>query len=1336
MTNGLLNNLVGYWGLDEASGANNALDKHTGARTLTQVASPGSSTGKVYAGARTFNGSTQYFNRASETALQGGDNDLTVSAWVYLTSTAADQIIVTKAEGDEEYYLYYQSSSNRFVFAVNDGAETYTEVLANNFGAVSTSTWYFVSGSHNATSNQISVSVNAGTADTASHSTGMASTSSIFFVGCVVSSSTVIAPLTGRIGPVMLWKSAAGSGGALTSTQITQLYNSGNGLAYASFDNGDTKPFVINGYTSAVRSSNGTTLTCNVPPHASGDTIYYLWASDGDADSASISGTGWTALYTDVTLASSGVADSGSFYMWKRTASSEPADYTVTSGVSERSAMLAFTVKNDGGINVSASNNSGTNSTAVVNSLTTTANDCLRISLVVATGEKTVTTLSGHTLIATVSGTSAATISAQYKALPSSGTDGSVNATTGSNYWHTFAFAIASPAAGSHSLTANDITTGAPSVANAALTQNHLFGPTAITPSAPSVANTTLNQNHVVTATAITTAAPSVESIVLGLGYGIPDLYTGAPSVATVALVQAHSLTATAITTGAPSVANASLVLLDAVTPLGITTGAPSVAVAGFNEFPYFVATALTGSSVGQTTVTLDVPAGTLNNDLLIAFFATENETASITPDQSGWTLGFKGEFATRSHTNVLYWRRAGSSEPSTYTFSKSSGEWVGSLTNYRNAGDPYGGNYTWTDTTANGDVPSPNITTTGANHMVLVAGSMPYGNTFTPSSGFTERVDHRTGTGSANISIFLTEQLVVSATTLSSIVTVGANADYKVGGVIAFGPYVAVTSHSLTANAITTGNPTVDTATITYEHSLLSVDITTSQPTIGAATFSENQVLSASGITSGTPSFELPTVYTTLELVAIAPSIGPPTVDSVTVFQNHALAIPAITTGAPTLDNATTQLNFSFSIADIATGNANVENATLQQVHAFSPTAITTGNVFSENISFSQNNVLVPVGITTASPNLENTTLAQVHVVTANAITTGYPVNGAPVISQVHNITLSPVTTGQPVVESLAINGATNITPVDFITGAPTLGTLTLHQIHVIGLSGITLGAPQVEIVELNVKSIITANGITTSNPTNGTPTLAQHHALLINNINVGFPIVDFAPMILGRVLTLQNITTGQPEVGIGPIAQKHAITAQDVSTGAPLCGTPQVGVTHVLALSGVTTGHPSVDAATVTQAVAIAAENITTDYPVLDSPVLHQTNFLVAVDITTGVPFCGTLQTGVGSEIILQNLFTGTPVIDSVTLLIRHNITPSGILVTAPSVQQITLSQHHNLFANIIVTDEPTVDQLRLNPGERLLTPRTYVHAAQARVFGIRERLNVYTVRKHWRN
>ena len=78
--NGLLTNLVGYWGLDEAAGANNALDKHSNALTLTQTGSPGSAAGKVYAGSRTFDGSGQQFSRASATSLQMGDLDFAIAA--------------------------------------------------------------------------------------------------------------------------------------------------------------------------------------------------------------------------------------------------------------------------------------------------------------------------------------------------------------------------------------------------------------------------------------------------------------------------------------------------------------------------------------------------------------------------------------------------------------------------------------------------------------------------------------------------------------------------------------------------------------------------------------------------------------------------------------------------------------------------------------------------------------------------------------------------------------------------------------------------------------------------------------------------------------------------------------------------------------------------------------------------------------------------------------------------------------------------------------------------------------------------------------------------------
>ncbi len=65
--------------LNEAAGANNALDLHTNGLTLTQTSSPGSDTGKVYSTARTFDGAFDYFTRNSETLLQTGDVDFTIA---------------------------------------------------------------------------------------------------------------------------------------------------------------------------------------------------------------------------------------------------------------------------------------------------------------------------------------------------------------------------------------------------------------------------------------------------------------------------------------------------------------------------------------------------------------------------------------------------------------------------------------------------------------------------------------------------------------------------------------------------------------------------------------------------------------------------------------------------------------------------------------------------------------------------------------------------------------------------------------------------------------------------------------------------------------------------------------------------------------------------------------------------------------------------------------------------------------------------------------------------------------------------------------------------------
>jgi hypothetical protein len=234
--NGLLNNLVAYWPMNEASGANDALDLHANGLTLTQTASPGSATGPVYAGARTFDGSTQYFSRASEASLQFGDSDFTVAAWIYnLQTPAAQKFCVSKyaQTGNQREWALWYAPIDRFRFYVSpDGISTASNVVANQFGAVGIGSWNLVVAYHDAANNTIGISVNAGSIDSLAHSTGVYSGSAEFVIGRVLPST---GPWYGRIGPVAIWKSAASAGGVLTTAQRTALYASGAGLAYAAF---------------------------------------------------------------------------------------------------------------------------------------------------------------------------------------------------------------------------------------------------------------------------------------------------------------------------------------------------------------------------------------------------------------------------------------------------------------------------------------------------------------------------------------------------------------------------------------------------------------------------------------------------------------------------------------------------------------------------------------------------------------------------------------------------------------------------------------------------------------------------------------------------------------------------------------------------------------------------------------------------------------------------------------------------------------------------------------------------------------------------------------------
>lgn len=227
----LADNLIAYWKLDEASG--NATDVH-GGNDLTDTNTVTSGTGKLN-GARQFTAAnSEYFRKDSNASLQTGDIDFTFTCWVKFDSFGTVRRILSKfgnsaaAPNVNEYVLSYDNTANRFQFAVCESTGAIKVAQADNFGPPSTGVFYFLASQYDHTNDVSSISVNNGTPNQTTSVAGPAATNAGFNIGCLFSAvdTSPIQFMDGLIDEVGFWKRL------LTGDELTQLYNSGNGLAY------------------------------------------------------------------------------------------------------------------------------------------------------------------------------------------------------------------------------------------------------------------------------------------------------------------------------------------------------------------------------------------------------------------------------------------------------------------------------------------------------------------------------------------------------------------------------------------------------------------------------------------------------------------------------------------------------------------------------------------------------------------------------------------------------------------------------------------------------------------------------------------------------------------------------------------------------------------------------------------------------------------------------------------------------------------------------------------------------------------------------------------------
>lgn len=215
---------LSYWLAAES----NANDSTPNALNFTESGSPTYPTGKIGKAFGLAAASLQYVFRADEALLRVGSSGFTTTCWVNLASKPASiMTALSKWFGDgvnDEYQVRWNNTGDRFEFIARRTGTTVT-LVANNFGAPATSTWYFVACWYNSSTQTLYISVNDGTADSGSlggainpSGTGQAK------VGRLVLATPRF--WDGMIDEVGFWQRT------LTASEITALYNGGSGVTY------------------------------------------------------------------------------------------------------------------------------------------------------------------------------------------------------------------------------------------------------------------------------------------------------------------------------------------------------------------------------------------------------------------------------------------------------------------------------------------------------------------------------------------------------------------------------------------------------------------------------------------------------------------------------------------------------------------------------------------------------------------------------------------------------------------------------------------------------------------------------------------------------------------------------------------------------------------------------------------------------------------------------------------------------------------------------------------------------------------------------------------------
>jgi hypothetical protein len=293
----LLNGLISYWNLDEASG-NTAFDNAGGGNNGTDTGDTLGVSGRINT-AYGFNGTTSKIDMANTNTLTSNLNLTTsgsISAWVLIpivhkgydyTDFGAlgyyyGQIVSRESSGGNAigYTIYYLSYSNSFTVELASGGGTYQDFNFNDTAAVVANTWIHLVVTWGG--GTVTTYMNGGNANSTTTTKLPGSNSNPFSIGYNATNSTNY--WRGRIDEVGFWNRA------LTSNEVSSLYNSDLGYAYPFAPLGGTPVGAISAVPSQPLITNDANTSVTAYPNPYSTEVNFNMKS-------SVAGRGSLTLY-------------------------------------------------------------------------------------------------------------------------------------------------------------------------------------------------------------------------------------------------------------------------------------------------------------------------------------------------------------------------------------------------------------------------------------------------------------------------------------------------------------------------------------------------------------------------------------------------------------------------------------------------------------------------------------------------------------------------------------------------------------------------------------------------------------------------------------------------------------------------------------------------------------------------------------------------------------------------------------------------------------------------------------------------------------------------------